>query len=351
MSEKIVSERVVSSKKVEKQGYVQEKWGNLKESMSAFCMAPLLILVAIGLLFYSEGFHKSSEILKGLPLEKASEVVGESGLKMIEGGVVLESTLEAPGVGEVLYYDLVKEEFEEVEEVDIETRTKYEDGEEIEEKVEVTKLVDKWVEKESEAGRWADFLLGKISIDPKDAKLRIDFEQKEYSEDFFGDLEEKSFSNPDIGDMRVVVNYLTVDEDLIVVGELSGNSIEGGDEFIVTNKSADKLMTDIQNEETFWYWFLKFLIWLLFTIGMTSIVGPILALLDFIPLVGSAAKTVAGIISAVIAFIIVLIASILIKFWWLFLIVAVLAVVGMVVLLLFLWKKLAKKKGEEKEKK
>ncbi len=344
MSEKIVSERVVSSKKVTKQGYVQEKWGNLMDSLSAFCMAPVLIVVAIGLLFYSEGFYKSSEVLKSLSLEQASDVAGESGLKMITGEVSVEQKLEAPELGEVLYYDLVKEEFKEVEETDYETRTRIENGEEIEEKVETTKLVDKWVAQEEQKGKWADFSLGQIDIDPKNAELRIDFKKKTYLENIFGELEESSISDPELGDIRVVINYLPVDNDLIVVGELKNDKIEGGVEFIVTNKTAEGLLGDVQNEENFWYWFLKFLIWLLFTIGMTSIVGPILALLDFIPLVGSAAKTVAGIISAVIALVIVLIATILIKFWWLFLIVVLLAVVGMILLLLYLWKKLASKK-------
>lgn len=343
MSEKIVSERVVSSKKVVKEGYVQEKWGNLKESISAFCMAPILILVAVGLLFYSEGFHKSSEVLKDLSLQKATEVAGQSGLKMISGDIKISEGLEAPGVGKVLYYDLVKETYEEVEEKEYNTRTKVENGEEIEETVETTKLVEKWVTKEKVEGKWAGFGLGEIEIVPDKANLRIDFKKKQFKENEAGELTEASGSSPKIGDKRVIVNYLPVDAKLIVIGELKNDRIADGSEFIITDKTVDQLMSDVKGEETFWYWFLKFMIWLLFTIGMTSIVGPILALLDFIPLVGSAAKTVAGIISAVIAFIIVLIASLLIKFWWLFLIVAVLAVAGMVALLLYLWSKLKKK--------
>lgn len=343
MNERIVSERVVSTKKVEKQGYVQEKWGNLKDSISAFCMAPILILVAIGLLFYSEGFHKSSEVLQDLSVQSPDEVVGQSGMKMIEGTARIESALSAPGVGDVLYFDLKKETYEEVEEKEYETRTRTEDGQEYEDKVETTKIVEKWVEKEGVDGKWANFYLGEIKIVPKDASLRLDYVKKIFVEGENGELVEAKGETPALGDKRVVVQYLPLKQKILVVGELQDNKIAGGSEFIITDKSADDLMNTVQNEETFWYWFLKFIIWLLFTIGMTSIVGPIIALVDFIPLVGTAARNVAGFISAVLALIIVLVASILIKFWWLFVIVVVLTMIVLVGLLIFLWMRIKKK--------
>jgi hypothetical protein len=128
------------------------------------------------------------------------------------------------------------------------------------------------------------------------------------------------------------------------VGEIDHNKVSGGDEFIIANKSAESLISSLKSDETFWYWFMKFIIWLLLMIGFTSIVGPIIALVDFIPLVGSAARTIAGLISAVLALVILVIATLVIKFWWLLLIMIVLGMAVLLVLLVYLWKKVGGKK-------
>lgn len=354
MSEKIVEQKV--TKRVDKgsSNYFAKKYRGVKGAVGAACTAPILILVAVVLLFYGEGFHKSSEVVGQLQLQTPMEVAGQSGMVKVGGEVNVVSSVEAPEVGEVLYYSYAQQEYQEVEETEYDTQTVYEDGREIEETVETTKLVDKWVDTTSKDGTWADFSLGDIAINPSGAKLKIDYQTAEYWADSFGDwekLESGESRTPELYDERLVVTYLDMDEDLIVIGDLSNDTISGGDEFIITNKSESQLQSTLENEETFWYWFIKFIIWLLLVIGFTSIIGPLLALLDFIPLVGDAARNVAGLISAVLAFLIVLIGSLLIKFWWLFLILLVLVIGGLIALVLYIMKKKDKEDGEVKDKK
>lgn len=347
MSEKIVEQKVISREDKGSSNYLARKYRGVKGAIGAACTAPILILVAVVLLFYSEGFHKSSEVVGQLPLQSADEVAGQSGLVKVGDEVTVISPVEAPEVGEVLYYSYVEQEYQEVEEIVQDTKTVYEDGREIEETVETTKLVEKWVDMTTKDGVWADFTLGDIEIDPDGASLKLDYKKAEFWADEFGDwvaLAGGEKRTPELDDERLVVTYLDVEQNLIVVGELANDKISGGDEFIITNKSDSELQSTLENEETFWYWFMKFIIWLLLVIGFTSIIGPLLALLDFIPLVGDAARNVAGLISAVIAFLIVLIASILIKFWWLFLILLVVIIGGMIGVVLYI---LSKKKDEK----
>jgi len=346
MDEKIISEKVISSRKVQKQGYVQEKWGNLKESISAFCMAPVLILVAVGLMFYGEMFHKTSDVLQGLKLEQATDVFDKSGMVMFEGNAVPLSKLEEQHVGQVLYFSLVKEKYEEVEEKVTETKNREENGEQYEDTVETTKMVDKWVTKEEHEPVWADFKVGEIKIDPTGADLKLDLNKAEYK--VAEDGAETKMENGQkveevLGNTRIVISYLPIDVKLLVVGEINNNEVsEGGSEYIITTKSAKDLLSAVQSAENTWYWVIKVIIWLLLTIGFTSVVGPIIALVDFIPLVGSAARSAAGVVSAILALLILVVATLMIKFWWLLLIIILLGLVAMVGLLIYLWKKNSK---------
>jgi len=339
MDKKVISERVVSSTVVKKPGYLSEKWGNLKESLSAFCLAPVLILIALGLMFYGELFHKSSVVVESLELQSAEEVGNNAGLVEIIGQASTVNSVEAPEVGEVLYYDYQVEAYEEVEETETEYQTRTEDGVDYEDKVEKTVLVDKWVSKESEGPVWGDFKLGNIEVDPSGAKLRLDYQEKilylPVDEEDWSGLGSSQNVTPELGDERMTIHYLPLEEELIVVGEVSGGKINGGDEFIVTNRGDADLVAGLKSEETAWYWILKFVIWLLLFIGLSSIVGPVLAVLDFIPLVGSAARWVGGVIAAVIALILVILGTLLIKFWWLWLILIILFVGALVVILVY----------------
>jgi hypothetical protein len=152
-------------------------------------------------------------------------------------------------------------------------------------------------------------------------------------------------STPELGDYRIVVNYLALDTELLVIGEISGSTISGGETFIVSNKSDADLVGDLKTAETTMYWVMKGGAWLLLTFGLLMMIGPILSLLDFIPIAGQAANCVASIVAAIIAAGIVLAATLIIKFWYICIALAVLGVIGLVVLLVVLMAK----KGDKKE--
>lgn len=351
MAERIISERVVSRRVIGSANPIARKFRKLKGSIAGVGCGPILIILALGILFYGEKFQRSSKIVEQLTLETAEEVSVTSGMHKMSGKSNVTTAAKAPELGNVLYYTSSKQQYQEVEKTETETVTKIENGQEKEEVIERTKLVDEWVNIETES-KWAEFKLGDYEVKTSGADLKLALSKKEYREDF-GDYYEltSGISNTDeIGDYRLVVQYLSVDTELLVVGQISGSTIgSGGDVFIITTKTDSELISEMKATETTLYWVTKGGSWLLLTIGLLMIIGPILSLLDFIPIAGQAANCVASVVAGVIALGIVIAGTLIIKFWWLCIGLSVIGVVALVVLLIVLITKKGGKVGAKKE--
>lgn len=349
-NERIISERVVSQRVVGSANPIARKFRNLKGSIGGLCIAPVLLVLAFGILFYSEKFQRSSKIVEELELKQATEVVNESGMKKVTGKAAVTTPAKAPEVGNVLYYNAKYQEYKEVEKTETETVTEIENGQEIEKTIERVKLVEEWTDTDSSSG-WAEFNVGGITIKPSGAKLEWSLARKEYRYvskfGIYDELKAGDSVTPIIGDKRLLVNYMPSDTDILVVGELSQKIISGGEVFIISNKTDAELLSDLKTSETTMYWVLKFIVWLLLTIGIMSVLGPILSVLDFIPIAGKAASCVASMFAAVVAVGIVIAGSLIIKFWWLCLGLAAVGVVGLISLFLIV----VLKKGSKKEEK
>jgi VIT1/CCC1 family predicted Fe2+/Mn2+ transporter len=338
MAERIISERVVSRRVVGSANPIAKKFRNLKGSITGVGCGPILIVLALGILFYGEKFQRSSKIVEQLSLETAEEVTATEGLHMMSGKPTVTTPAEAPEVGNVLYYYYAKQEYQEVEETEYETVTGVENGQEVEEDIERVKIVEKWVDKETES-KWAEFKLGNYEVKTAGADLKLDLSKKEYREDLgvYYELTSAMSSTPALGDYRLVVDYLTIDEELLVVGQISGSTISsGGEVYIITTKTDAELLSDMKTEETAIYWVTKGATWLLLTIGLLMMIGPILSLLDFIPIAGQAANCAASVIAAVISVGIVLAGTLIIRYWWICLGLSVIGVISLVVLLVVL---------------
>jgi len=343
-TERIISERVVSRKVIGSANPIARKFRDIKGKIGGICAAPIFAILAFLLLFGGEKLAKSSEIVEELDLEQATSVTADSGMHKMEGTPEIVEAAVAPELGNVLYYKYTQQEYEEVEEKEYETVTKIENGQEVEETIERTKLVEKWVDGETKSA-WATFKLGRYTIDPEGAKMEIDVDTKTYYENYLGEYDDSSAGRadtPDIGDRRMIVEYLPTDEQLLVVGEISGTMVKGGEAFIISNKGNEGLVSDLKSSESAVYWAMKIGAWLFFTLAILSLLGPILAMVDFIPLVGKSATCAASIIAAIIAFVIVLMGTLIIKFWYVF---VILMVLGFGVLIAILILVLTRKKG------
>jgi len=340
MSKKVISERIVSSKIVSqnnafadklskfgiKKPKIFDKFSNLGMSLKATCMAPFLLLIAFGVIFFSEKFERKSIVVENLQLEQAKECTATADMHKLQGKPNIIKKITAPSVGDVLYYDLIVEEYAEVEEIETETVTKVVDGQEVEQVIEKTVLVDKWKEVSSEEPKWSDFKLGKYLVDPDSASKKLNLSTKEYWLDMWGDYKlVENEKTPKIGDQRMMVNYLSASSDMIVIGEIKKNAdgdliISSGDTFIVSNKSDADLLAGMQATEKTTFWVTKVIAILLLVAGFRGFIAPLLALLDFIPLVGKAANFAATMISLIMSIAIVVLTSIIIRYWWILLI-------------------------------
>ena len=340
-NERIISQRVVSQKVIGSANPIAKGIRNIKSSIGGICIGPVLVIVAIGMLFVSERLDKKSAVVKQLSLEPASEASGKTGMHKIEGSAVLTTEIIPPEITDkVLYYSYSKERYEQVEKVERETVTQNIGGDEVEQVVETTKLVDEWVSKES-SEEWARFKLAEIEITPNNAKSIVDYQRAEYWFDnqtySYKLLTSGTTRNPVIGDERKVITYISVDGTFIVIGEISNNKISGGDPFIVSNKSDADILSSLRTEENVTYLGFKIGSWLFLTLGLMLVIGPILALADFIPVAGKMANCLALIIASIVSAAIVLLITMLIKLWWLclgLLIVGLIAAVVMIVMLL-----------------
>jgi hypothetical protein len=340
MAERIISSRVIDTKVINSGGIlggifggVGNKMNDIGAAIGGLCVAPIVFILAFAGLVYGENLAKNSEIVISLPLESATEVVGQDGVKKIEGDLVVLDAVMAPQVGEVAYYDYKIEEYEEVEKKQTRKEKDIVDGKEVEKTIEETVLVEEWVEKESDS-KWGEVTVGPIEIDPERASIQINFEEKRYleSNDIFeeGVYQEITADNisAELGDRRLTVKYLPVEQKMIVVGELSQDKIVSGDTFIVTNKTDAQLISDLENSENIQYWVVKVITFILFMAAIMMLVRPVLEIVEMIPIAGTAASMAATVIAGVIAFFIVLIGSLIVKFWWLFLILSILILIA-----------------------
>jgi len=288
----------------------------LQGAAAAACLAPVLIVIAFGLLYYSETFKKGSDVVQSLSLETAADVKGQTGMHKFTGKPVITKSVIAPNVGEVIYYSSTQQIYKEVEETETDTVTEVRDGQQIEKTVERKKLVEKWVDTATEE-KWADFRMGDITVKATKSSPQLNLNEKEYRTTAGTTSEITPDSvTPLLGDTRLLLSYLSLDGELLVVGEVSQNTVASGDVFIVSNLTDAELLASLQSVENTQFWIFKILSWLFLFMGFSSILKPLTAVLDFIPFFGGALNGVIGVVSAVLAAIIIILGGLVIKFWW-----------------------------------
>lgn len=326
----------------------------------------LLLILAIGVTYFSvTGVKEESAIVNSIALMDSSEVTDDTrGLVKLFGQLETDESLDTAvefcfdrfcdfagdekKFEDLLYYHISFERFE--VEREVKKQTKEDGSRDVTETVEYNEV---WVEKDS-LEDWADVTMSDIDIDAAGAKRIIDTQTEELEGVFIDGLEGvETYGqkvSASVGDTRATITYLSDDDrEYIVAGELRSDGIRGGEVFILTDLGDSELVSHLQSSESFMRWALRGLAWLMLTIGFTSILAPVLALTDFIPLVGGAARAAATFVSAVVALIIVLTTVFFLNFWWL----CLLSVVVLLLLLaggfVFWYKNKGEKASDEKK--
>ncbi|MBF0106955.1 MAG: hypothetical protein HQM16_16705, partial [Deltaproteobacteria bacterium] len=141
-------------------------------------------------------------------------------------------------------------------------------------------------------------------------------------------------STPVIGDQRITYMYFPANVNSTVVGAWNGSQIgahyyDGTDFFLgAFAGTPNEFQAFLQTRHTTITWIIRAASFILMWLGLNMILGPICMLVESIPLVGGAGRSIISLVTGVIAFVLWGITLLLANLW---LILAVLAVIGGVV--------------------
>jgi len=327
-----VGRKVLGSANPLARGFRKGKQGCM-DSVSGIFIGIILFMFAFWPAWCSvRGVEAVSKDIEGLPLLTADAAEGQSGLVKIQDEVGDIDTFDFdPDCGaedevEVFWYSWELKEYTTHMETRTRTETRVENGQDVEYEYEDEVEVEDWelIDSEEEIGDF--FYLGNIEIRPRNAQLR--FDDVELCEDK---------GREDIGEEWLRVEYLPVDniDKLLVIGELDGEEIGGGDPFIISDQSPDELVSAMAGEEAGARLAWTIFAIVLFFISFNLIIGPLLFLLKYVPLIGPGLRFGIGIGSLILAIIWVMLLKFIIAFWWLI----ILIVIAVVVLLVMASKK------------
>jgi hypothetical protein len=364
-----MTERVVSTKVLGSSNPIAKKFRSVKSAISGIGCGIFLLVIGIVLVYNSVyGVKEYSKIVETLPLKNAAEVTSNEELVKLTATaknsvpVSVEYdkctdkycspfSLVKQSVGNLFYYSTQKQRFEIVKIVRQETRTEEFAGQETEKTVEITEYKEQWVNKDSSKA-FGQFELGSVKVIGNDlAKLMLSKSTQTIplvKIDNLTALENYGqVPSASVGSTQLIVESIPVldEKPVIVVGKVENGEVKSGDPFIITTLSEAKLIEELKSEESVQKAALLVFSWLALFIGLGMLIAPILELVNWIPLFGSAAKFAAGVISFILATLIVLGSYVLMRFWYVFIIIFV----GVIVLAIVLVSKNSKKKTETTE--
>lgn len=359
------TEKVISSTKIQptkknilRDNPISQRIKKIGGSIKAIPLGILLLLVGLYLTYASVvNVKEVSKIVNRIDNISAEEASSDNDLAFFTGKPELKTdnsfeykTCEKAykctedyefttnKIENVLYISAKFERYEQKEEKKTETRTRIENGEEIEEKVEVTELVEDW-ETKQEVENWYKFKVGKFTVeDPDEATKYIETEEVTIENVYIPNLSTPYISREDasdkVGATRVIITTYSPSKNINVVGEIVDNKINTENTFIITDQDKDKLVETLQKKEKLSRTSMRFFAWLTLTIGFMTVLGPIMSIVEIIPFAGKIANFIALVIGAIISAIVVFVGVIIVKFWWLFVILILALICGGIYLLI-----------------
>ncbi len=337
--ERIVSETVVgSSNPIARYGR------SLVDSIKGIGTGFIMVLIGFVILYWSVGMKENSGAVAKLPLTPAESVsASQAGLVKITGKPTLAASLVAPKSSEnVVYYKYTTEEFRKVEQTKTSYKTVQQNGQDVQQTVESKEYVDTWVPVSSDE-KWASFKLGSVAIEPQPANANFNLKTIYSQETPLPAATNAALVTPityagktanalPATKTRDVVVGIPADQNLIIVGEINNGIIRSGDPFIISNKTDAEIVGDLKSAENTKFWLMKGAAWFFLAFGLMGIFGPVFALLNILPGVGSAVSGIMFVIFAIVAALLVAIGSLVIKFWFIFLGLIIAAIIAAIVM-------------------
>ena len=329
------SERVVSSKVIGSSNPLARGFRRLTGSIAGISSGCVMLFIAIGLIIAAvKAVPDNSRKVEDLKLLTPEEAVAQKdGLVKVEGKpeVSAAATLtyktknefgqEVPQTFDqgALYVKAEFQIYEQQKEVTTSTQTVTQDGKDVEQTSEKTETTEDWVTKNT-TEKFAVFTMGGITIDTDGIDTRFDLKSSTIESVVLpeGDTPQV-YENPtdQVGDTRLIIQYVVADEDFIVIGNIDDKEIHGGDVNMISDYSDSELISKLKGEESAMRWVIRIVAWLLLTAGFSSIVGPVLVLTNLIPGVNKIVGCVTFIVFGMLSAGIILLITFAVNYWWL----------------------------------
>jgi len=216
--------------------------------------------------------------------------------------------------GQALYFRDATEEYE--QETDSEGET-----------------TEEWNTKQSRS-EWTDFTVGSVEVRPGENTNPVGEEEvysaykKKFETAFHVGT---SSSNPQVGDQRRTIDVLDASKSVVVLGEMSGGSIQGGSSFVVSTLNEGATSQALHTEYKIAYWAMKGGAVMAIFVGILLIFGPLTWLVGHVPFVGDSLSCGFAAIAFVVALVSVGVITIFIKAFWILIILAVLLIAFVVI--------------------
>ncbi len=173
---------------------------------------------------------------------------------------------------------------------------------------------------------WADFSIDGIQIRTEDAKPVGEQEvytayKKRYETAFHVGTSQE---NPEVGDQRKTIEVLDAGRPVIVLGEMSNGTIQGGRSFVISTLNEAETVRTLETEYAIAKWALRGAAVLAIGIGILMVFGPLTWLVGHVPFVGEQVSCVFAIFAFVFALVSVGLITLFIKAFWIILVVTVL---------------------------
>ncbi len=140
---------------------------------------------------------------------------------------------------------------------------------------------------------------------------------------------------PKVGDKRVKYSAYPSDIQYTFSGDLKGKTIgthlvDNKGQIVATSGDFNQLVGEKKSEDRMMWWVMLIIGFILMSVGLNGMVGPITTLLDFIPYVGEFGASAIRFVLTLVAAILSIVFYLLVYYWWIVLII-VAAVVGFLV--------------------
>ena len=170
----------------------------------------------------------------------------------------------------------------------------------------------------SSDSKWADFSIGDIKVQPKNANpVGEETVYEGYKPKFAGDFSVDAMGrSPEVGDQRLEVEVLDAAKEIIVLGEMLSGTISGGSTFVVSTLGDTATAEALKTEYKITYWLMKGGAVLAIWFGILAIFGPLTTIVGYIPLIGE--RISGGLVMAALVFAIVAvgIVTVFLKLFW-----------------------------------